>query len=88
MSEGIAFAEAMRQKVARTLFYGDSNRNPDGSLTIFDPDATWKKKTIHNFVAKPLQVPIFLEGKLVYQLPKLEEIQQYCSDQMDTLWMR
>ena len=29
MSEGIAFAEAMRQKVARTLFYGDSNRNPD-----------------------------------------------------------
>lgn len=64
----------------------DSNRNPDGSLTIFDPDATWKKKTIHNFVAKPLQVPIFLEGKLVYQLPKLEEIQQYCSDQMDTLW--
>lgn len=64
----------------------DSNRNPDGSLTIFDPDATWKKKTIHNFVAKPLQVPIFLGGKLVYQLPKLEEIQQYCSDQMDTLW--
>ena len=64
----------------------DSNRNPDGSLTIFDPDATWKKKTIHNFVAKSLQVPIFLGGKLVYQLPKLEEIQQYCSDQMDTLW--
>ena len=64
----------------------DSNRNPDGSLTIFDPDATWKKKTIRNFVAKPLQVPIFLGGKLVYQLPKLEEIQQYCSDQMDTLW--
>ena len=37
-------------------------------------------------MAKPLQVPIFLGGKLVYQLPKLEEIQQYCSDQMDTLW--
>lgn len=29
MSEGIAFAEAMRQKVASTLFYGDSNVNPD-----------------------------------------------------------
>ena len=53
---------------------------------MFDPYATWKTKTIHNFVAKPLQVPIFLGGKLVYQLPKLEEIQQYCSDQMDTLW--
>lgn len=29
LSEGKAFAEAMRQKVARTLFYGDSNVNPD-----------------------------------------------------------
>lgn len=29
MSEGVAFAEAMRQKVATTLFYGDSNLNPD-----------------------------------------------------------
>ncbi len=28
-SEGIAFMEAMRQKAARTLFYGDSDVNPD-----------------------------------------------------------
>lgn len=29
LSEAAAFAEAMRQKVASTLFYGDSNKNPD-----------------------------------------------------------
>lgn len=29
LSEGKAFAESMRQKVAATLFYGDSNENPD-----------------------------------------------------------
>ena len=29
LSEGKAFAEAMRQKIADTLFYGDSNVNPD-----------------------------------------------------------
>lgn len=29
LSEGKAFAESMRQKVASTLFYGDSNVNPD-----------------------------------------------------------
>lgn len=29
LSEGKAFCEAMRQKVATTLFYGDSNVNPD-----------------------------------------------------------
>lgn len=29
LSEGLAFAESMRQKVATTLFYGDSDKNPD-----------------------------------------------------------
>ncbi len=29
MSEGVAFAEAMRQKVAATLFYGDNGLRPD-----------------------------------------------------------
>ena len=30
----------------------EDNLNPDGSLTIFDPDVTWKTKTISNFTAK------------------------------------
>ena len=64
----------------------DSNLSPDGSLTIFDHDATWKKKTLYNFTARELQQPIFLGGKLVYELPSLEEIQTYCAQQMDTLW--
>ena len=29
LSEGKSFTESMRQKVAATMFYGDSNRNPD-----------------------------------------------------------
>ena len=64
----------------------DANRNPDGSLTIFDPDATWKDKKITDFTARELQVPVFLGGKLVYDPPKLRDIQQYCKDQMDTMW--
>ena len=64
----------------------EDNLNPDGSLTIFDPDVTWKTKTISNFTAKQIQVPIFLDGKLVYECPTLPEIQQYCKDQMDTMW--
>jgi nicotinate phosphoribosyltransferase len=31
-------------------------------------------------------VPVYLGGELVYQPPKLDEIQQYCADQMDTMW--
>ena len=64
----------------------EDNLNPDSSLTIFDPDVTWKTKTISNFTAKQIQIPIFLDGKLVYQRPTLPEIQTYCKEQMDTMW--
>ena len=56
------------------------------SLELFDPRATWKRKTYTDFIAKPLQRPIFLGGKLVYQRPGLREIQAYCKEQVDTLW--
>ena len=55
-------------------------------MEIFDPEATWKRKTVYNFTAKELQVPIFRSGKLVYKLPTLEEIRAYCAQQVDTLW--
>ena len=38
-------------------------------LELFDPDATWKRKTFTDFEAKELLVPIFRNGKLVYQSP-------------------
>ncbi|MDR0287440.1 MAG: nicotinate phosphoribosyltransferase, partial [Clostridiales bacterium] len=43
-------------------------------------------KTLTNFTAKPLQVPIFKHGKLVYQLPDIEQIRQNCVEQVDLLW--
>ena len=55
-------------------------------LVICDPDATWKKKTMENFEAKELQVPIFKNGELVYRCPTLPEIKQYCKEQIATLW--
>ena len=55
-------------------------------LEIFDPEATWKTKQVYNFVARELQQPIFKGGKLVYELPTLEEIRTYCLAQVDTLW--
>jgi len=55
-------------------------------LELFDPQATWKRKTFRNFVAKPLQVQIFKQGELVYKQPSLQEIQKYCLEQVDLLW--
>ena len=55
-------------------------------LTIFDPSATWKKKTITDFRAKELMVQIFKDGELVYDLPSLKEIREYSLSQVDLLW--
>ncbi|MCI2058182.1 MAG: nicotinate phosphoribosyltransferase [Oscillibacter sp.] len=65
-----------------------SDEKPDDSrpLELFDPLATWKRKTITDFHARELQVPVFLGGKLVYHRPSLQEIQSYCAAQLDTLW--
>ncbi len=55
-------------------------------VTIFDPVATWKKKTISNFRAECLLVQVFERGKCIYHSPTLEQIKQYCAAQMETLW--
>lgn len=55
-------------------------------LTIFDPLATWKRKTLTSFIAKPLLVPIFKNGKRVYESPPIEEIKAHCEQQVATLW--
>ena len=64
----------------------DETVDDSGDLEIFDPYATWKKKVVYDFNAKELLVPIFLNGKRVYQSPSLQEIQDYCRAQVDTLW--
>ena len=38
---------------------------------IFDPVHTYKRKTLTNFTAKKLQVPIFVGGECVYESPSL-----------------
>jgi len=54
--------------------------------TIFDPNATWKTKTLTNFTAKVLQVPIFKNGMLVYTPPPIDHIKAYCAEQVGLLW--
>lgn len=53
---------------------------------IFDARHTWKRKTVDNFEAKELQVPIFLNGNCVYESPNLQEIQAYCRESLKTIW--
>ena len=55
-------------------------------LELFDPEATWKRKTVTNYTAKELLVPIFQSGKKVYQSPTIAEMRAYCAAQIDLQW--
>lgn len=54
--------------------------------TVFDPNATWKKKTLTDFTARELLVPVFKNGNCVYTSPELKDIRKYCSEQVELLW--
>ena len=72
--------------IADYLCVHDEVVDDSRDMEIFDPDATWKTKTVYNFTAKELQVPIFKNGELVYKCPSLREVRAYCMEQVDTLW--
>ena len=57
-------------------------------LTIFDPQATWKKSTLigGTYTLRELLVPIFIKGQCVYKSPSVMDIRSYCKDELNTLW--
>ncbi len=57
--------------IADYLCVFDETVDDTKDIEIFDPEATWKRKTVYNFKAKELMVPIFKNGELVYKLPTL-----------------
>lgn len=99
LSENVSKITIPSSKMLYRLFDMDSGKAIADVLTLegeviddskpyvlFDPDYTWKRKEIENFVARPLLVPIFENGECVYDEPELDEIREYCSEQIDTLW--
>lgn len=55
-------------------------------IELFDPEHTWKRKTLENYTATELLVPIFKQGELVYELPTLKEIHDHCAEEIEGMW--
>ena len=55
-------------------------------LELFDPKATWKRKTLKKYSVKELMVKVIENGEIVYDMPSLEDIRAHCSKELDTLW--
>ena len=56
------------------------------NLLIFSPQDYLKRRTINNFTLKELQVPIFLDGELVYEDPSIDVKKAYCDTEMSKLY--
>lgn len=72
--------------LADELCLRDEVINENEPHTIFDSNAVWKTKTLTDYTVRDLQEPIFKNGKLVYELPSLDAIKNYCREQIGTLW--
>lgn len=80
------FGNDTGKAIADYMCVYDETVDDSQDMEIFDPEATWKTKTVYDFTAKELQVPIFLNGELVYECPSLQEVRRYCLEQVDSLW--
>ena len=80
------FSKATGKAEADLICLRDEEFDFTQPLELFDPNATWKRKTYTDFEAKELMVPVFLNGKLVYEVPDLKASRAYCQRQVDSLW--
>ena len=65
--------------------YDEDPRNEE-SIYMFHPSYTYINKTVSDFDARPLLVPIYDRGQQVYTLPTLDEIKEYSFESLDALW--
>ncbi len=72
--------------IADLIALSDETIDPSEPYVLFDPDYTWKKKTVRDFVCRELLEPVFIKGECVYKERTAAEIKEYCKYQVDTLW--
>ncbi len=74
--------------LADLIAMADEQYDENTTLMIFDPVDTWKKTYLKpgTYTMRELLVPIFINGKCVYNSPSVLEIKAYCKKEQETLW--
>ena len=80
------FDKRTKKAIADVITTADEKIDENLPYKLFDPEFTWKRKTIHNYTAKKIRTRIYKKGICVYKLPNLDEIKKYCDNQIKTLW--
>lgn len=80
------YSNETKKAIADVLTLHDEHIDESKPYEIFDPEHTWKRKTLTNFTAKKLLARIFDKGRCVYPRYSPHEIKEYCAGQIETLW--
>ena len=80
------YDRATDRAVADVIALMEEEIPEEDGYTIFDPANVWKKKNLSDFYAKELLVQIFKDGECIYDSPDINEIRDYCKDQVEHLW--
>ncbi|MBE5785776.1 MAG: nicotinate phosphoribosyltransferase, partial [Clostridiales bacterium] len=55
-------------------------------LRIYHPEQSYKSKVLREFTVRELLVPLFIDGRQVYETPDIEEIQAYAKKELNSFW--
>ena len=57
-------------------------------LVLFDPNAPWRRMTLpkNSFTIRNLHQHIYKNGKKIYTSPKIQEMQDFCKNELKNLW--
>ncbi|SBW09400.1 Nicotinate phosphoribosyltransferase [uncultured Eubacteriales bacterium] len=72
--------------IADLICLHDEELDPKEPLELFDPVETWKRRILTDYTFRELLVPIFQEGKLVYQSPTIQEMRAWCAAELELMW--
>ncbi len=72
--------------VADLIALNEETIDESKALRIFDPVQTYKNMTLTDFTARELLVPIFVDGKQVYDCPDIHQISAYAKKEFASMW--
>lgn len=80
------FCKNTGKALADVILLENERIDESSPYEIFDPEHTYKKKLLTDFSVKELQKPVFEKGVCVYDRPSVEEIREYCGQELAKIW--
>ena len=80
------YSNATDKALADLIMLDAENVDKTKPLEIFDQHETWKRKKLTNFYTKDLLIPIFIDGKCVYESPDVMDIRENALRELDRFW--